>query len=49
MAIGVHGYNLLRIAPLGKGADLCSGLCVCEVWLVRNVKVLARYSESVVD
>jgi len=49
MAIGVHCHNLLPVAPLGEGPNLCSGLSVGEIGLVGDVQVLAGYGKSVVD
>lgn len=49
MAVGIHRYDFLWIAPLWEGADLCCRLSVGEVRLVSDVKILACYSQRVID
>ena len=49
MAIRIHSYNLLLVAPLRERTNLGGRLCIGEVWLVGDVEVLACYSKSIVD
>ena len=49
MTVRVHGHNLLLVAPLWKWSNLGSRLSVGEVRLVSDVKVLACYSQCIVD
>lgn len=49
MAKGIHGHNLLLVAPLGKRSNSCGRLGIGEVRLVGDIKIATCYSESVVD
>ena len=49
MSVRIHCNDLLLIVPLRERPNVCSGLSVGEVGLVRNVEVLAGYSERVVN
>jgi hypothetical protein len=49
MSVWVHRNDLLLVVPLWERTDVGGRLSVCEVWLVRDVKVLTCYSKRVVD
>lgn len=49
MSIRIHGDNLLLVAPLREGTDVCSRFSVGKVWLVVDIEVLAGYGKSVID
>lgn len=49
MTIGVHGHDLLLVAPLWEGTDLRGWLGIGEVWLVGDVEILACHGKSVID
>lgn len=49
MSKRVHGYNLFRIRPRGKWANIGGWLGIGKIRLVVHIKVLAGNGKSVVD
>lgn len=49
MSKWIHGYNLLLVAPLREGANGGCRFSVCEIRLVCDVEIAARYSKGMVN